>query len=406
MRKTYKSRREGVGRAKRGFKGKAAALLVSAALGLPACGDTINHNYYVTDGGAPSVNVEPPEVNVDVPDVTVNMPSESTEVSPLCADDVEVAFEATLNTGEALLLRNGLRLELRDMEDSTQTAFFHLTDDDGVTLEHVDMVEGVEGTIDLGDGPVAIVACSVRIGYQFNERSVTVRAESNISREEATCEDETWLSETRVLENGATQEVRQYVQRDNCEEELPITVLSEITELEPGFETGEGREGLAVNERLTVSLCNETYTILDVSSEGIDFGKEAVAFGMRPDADAVITPDVTLRMEGVEDHDGVDHVVVSVLDSFGEVATRFHFAAGESITLVIEGEPYTFHAYTVTPQDGEVPASALMALISESVAMREGTSTELPCGDYVAGNYSFSMSWDGDAVAGWTLTRE
>jgi hypothetical protein len=401
MTRKLMNRRDADNSARRGFKGKMAALLASAAMGLPACGDTIHNHYYETDSGTPTVNVEAPEV-------TVNMPADSTETSPLCeADGLAPAYEATINVGEAALLRNGYRLELTDLEPETQTAFFHLTDDDGAVLAHVDMVEGVEGRIDLGDGEAAIVACSVRAGYSFGERSVTLRSDSNLSREEPDCgleEFDTGLR--RTLENDIVQDVRQVIQTDTCEDGAPVTLLSETTTLEPGLEAGEGREGLAVNARLTVNVCSEMYTILDVRADGIDLGKEAVAFEMRPDADAVISPEVTLRMEGVEDHDGVDHVVISVLDSFGEASTRFHFAAGQSMSLGIEGSVYTFHAYEVRPGDGEVSASALLALISDSVSLAEGLATELSCGAYGGGNYSFSMGWAGGALSGWTLTRE
>lgn len=411
MRTTNKSLRGIAGKPKRGFKGNAAALLVSAAMGLGACGDTIHNHYYETDGGAPTVNVEAPEVNVDVPDVTVNMPSDSTEVSALCADDIEVPFEATFNQGESVQLVNGLRLQLTDLESESQTAFFHLTDDMGNVLAHVDMVEGVEGTIDLGDGDVAIVACSVRIGDTFSEKSVTIRSDTDISRPAPECgieEGETGFR--RTLENGVTQDVRQTVQYDTCEERGPLTILSERQTLEPALEAGEDGEGLADSMRLTVNVCSETYTIVGVHPDGLDLGKEAVTVLLNEGSLAVLATDFNLILDGVENHVGVDRALIGVYDESGEMTHYYAIAAQTTIPITVGTETYSLHVYSTSDSGSSEPAWARIAILSSVTELREGELTDLTCssaGGDVDGTYSFSMQWGpGNTIRGWELTRE
>ena len=397
MRTTNKSLRGIAGKPKRGFKGKAAALLASAAMGLGACGDTIHNHYYESDGGTPTVNVE-------APDVTVNLPSDTGEASPLCSEDgLSPAHELTLNIGESALLRNGFRLEFTDIEAGTQTAFFHLTDEEGNLISHVDLVEGAEVRITLDDSSAAIVACSVRAGYTFGERSVTLVSDSVLEMGEpeqppSICEGDIAIETTEHIYTtqipGATQEVQLWY----CDGE--DSNFRETSAFSPDIELELGESGYPTGlppGRYTVSVLGEDYVLADADQGGIALAKESIS-GIMNQGETLPVDDLRIRLDDLEAHGEVAGAIISVLDSLGNVLVHDVVNPGQTVSFMAGAREYLFHVYETAPGYTFGAKWADVAVFSEYHGVEDGGSF---------GGFSFDMNWTIDRrLSGWTLTRE
>jgi hypothetical protein len=330
-------------------------------------------------------------------------------VSEMCVEE-NVTLEARSNQvsvdqGQTFVFPNGYKMTLTDIEAETQTALFELKDSDGNVVRHVDMEEGVEYTIVFPDGDVNVAACSVRAGYTFGEKSVTLRASVDVSIEEEqqtvdpVCDVEVEVQTSTHMYNYQFSYAMQTVEDQYCEGELVVETSSFDPDIETLLNEGGAVTGLPEG-RYTVLVFGEEYVLAQVDAGGITLAKEAVS-GIVNQGESLPVDDLRFQLDDLEVHGDTINAIVSVLDAMGNVLQKDKVSSGQTKTFNIQGTDYHLHVYMLAPGYTFGAKWADMAIFSEITDVREGG--EMTTG---SGNYTFGMDWGtGGMLQGWQFQR-
>lgn len=325
----------------------------------------------------------------------------------MCPSETDIVIgsesnQALVDQGETVVLPNGYRMNLTDIEAETQTALFDMLDAEGNIVGYADLVEGVEYSLTFPDGEmVSLSACSVRAGYTFGEKSVMLVADVDLEMEQpepapSLCEGDirvepyTYIYNTQIP--GATQELEQWYCDGDSEYYRETSRFTPEMELEIG--PSGYAEGLPEG-RYRVNVLGEDYVLADADSSGIALAKESIAGIMNQGESLSVAGGLVVRLEDLVVESGA--AAVAVVDSMGNVLLRDTVEPGQTAYYSIGGEAFYFHVYATAPGYTFGSKWADVAVFSEYNNVPDGGSFE---------GFSFSMSWTPEKrLSSWTLTR-
>ncbi len=118
----------------------------------------------------------------------------------------------------------------------------------------------------------------------------------------------------------------------------------------------------------------------------VKLAKESVS-GIVNQGESLLVDDLKFRLDDVEDHDGVDYAIISVLNEHDDVLRRNSIAPGQTKEFNIEGRIYRLHVWKVAPHYEVGAVWVDMSILSDEIKVEDGQKLD-PDTDRFRGWYS------------------